>query len=278
MGLHVGNSYDIQWETTATSYYLSVASEDRGPYSQTYGINNPDGSQVTSPRSFYIGTNFNVSLGGFFFFLSLPGGDDTILFESDNFYPVSSSTASISQLVSAGVKVATVLINGGSSAAASSTTTLSTTSSTATTTTTTTTTQLATTTSGLATSSTLLSTSLTATPSASATSTAMPSAGLNTLAIGLGVGLGVPLAIALLGAVYFIVHHRRRALRLNNNSNAGDGTWTGEMRGAGVDPVTYTELHTEDAYREMDAEARRVELESNTRAVEAGGRPIVEMQ
>ena len=50
------------------------------------------------------------------------------------------------------------------------------------------------------------------------------------------------------------------------------------MRGAGVDPVTYTELHTEDAYREMDAEARRVELESNTRAVEAGGRPIVEMQ
>ena len=39
--LQVGNSYNIEWETTATSYYVSVASEDRGPYSQTFGINNP---------------------------------------------------------------------------------------------------------------------------------------------------------------------------------------------------------------------------------------------
>ncbi|MCJ1431526.1 hypothetical protein MMC27_000879 [Xylographa pallens] len=277
IAFQVGNSYNIEWETTATSYYLSVASEERGLYSQTYGINNPDGSQVTSPRSFYVGTNFNVSLGGFFFFLSLPGGDDNILFESDNFYPVTSGTASPAQLNSAGVKVATVLINGGSSAAASSTITPSTTFSTATTMTTTTTTQPATTTSGLATSSTLLSTSLTATPSASATSTATPAAGTNNLAIGLGVGLGVPLALTLLIVANSVVRHRRRALHLSQNGNASDGPWTRGMQGDGIDPVTYTELHTEDAYEEMDAEARRVELESHTRAVEAGGRPIVEM-
>jgi hypothetical protein len=30
-----GNTYTIEWETTATSYYLGWGSEDRGPYSQT---------------------------------------------------------------------------------------------------------------------------------------------------------------------------------------------------------------------------------------------------
>ena len=41
ISFQVGNTYNIEWATTATSYFVSVASEDRGPYSQTFGINNP---------------------------------------------------------------------------------------------------------------------------------------------------------------------------------------------------------------------------------------------
>jgi hypothetical protein len=175
---------------------------------------------VSSPYSFYVGSNINASLGGFFFFLTLSGDNDIVLFESDNFYPVD-GIASPAQLSSAGVSVASVMVDDTPSGA------------------------LATSTIKPAVTSNL-ETTPTSSPTSSITNsaTANPAAGTNTLAVGLGVGLGVGLPLAILTTIYFLIRHQRAARRLGEKGDAGNGTDTGVEDGAEMNVGRGNELST----------------------------------